>query len=422
MTVLSAVALLATARILLLILEIALVLPVSYLLGLAASAAVATLRNAPKRHPATPLRATPMTRFAILVPAHDEELLIGSTLASLAKLDYPADRYTVHVIADNCTDRTAEIARAAGVSVHERTDLSKRGKGYALAWAIDRLFSGTVHYDAYVVLDADTIVDPLLLAGFAYGLASGGKALQAHSAVLNATESATAALRWLALSLMNYIRPLGRNFWGGSSTLTGNGMCLSHEILSRYPWQAFGLSEDYQYYLTLVSHGERVLFVPQAEVRSVMPNTARQLHSQDIRWESLSSDTPNWRHGLARHLFVDGICLPSWLRLDALAELMTPPLSLLAALCTLTLVVSLALGAELQILVAALLAGALLLYVSSAFALLRPPLSVYRALVYAPAYMMRKLWIYLVLRHLSRNTSSWVRTARTVSRGGESKR
>ncbi len=403
---------LAVARGVLLALEIALAIPLLYLLALAIAAAIGTLRDAASRGKGAtqPTTAT----FAILVPAHNEELLIGKALNSLARLAYPLDRYAVHVIADNCTDRTAEIAGAAGANiyVHERVDEEKRGKGFALAWAFDLLMRGDTHYDAYIVLDADAVVEPGFLAALARGLARGGLALQSHNAVLNAAESPTSALRWLALSLMNYIRPLGRNILGGSSTLTGNGMCLTHEMLARHPWRAFGLSEDYQYYLSLVASGEKVLFVPDANVRSVMPTTARQLKTQDIRWESLNADASSWQRRIAWRLFSEGLRRHSWVRLDALAELLTPPLSALAGGCALLLVAAVALLAPLQIIIAALLTAMLLIYVGSAFALLRPPLSVYRALVYAPAYIARKLWIYFVLRRLRKNTTTWVRTSR----------
>lgn len=404
---------LIAARGLLLVLEIALALPLLYLLALALGAAFGTARvsRGRQRRPAHEMSAS---TFAILVPAHNEELLISNTLHSLARLEYPTDGYAVHVIADNCTDRTADIARSAGVQVHERNDPKKGGKGHALAWAFDRLMHGDTRYDAFVVLDADTVVDPGLLSALSAGLARGGLALQSHNAVLNAAESPTSALRWLALSLMNYIRPLGRNTLGGSSTLTGNGMCLTREMLTRHPWQAFGLSEDYQYYLSLVSSGERVLFVPDANVRSVMPTTARQLTSQDIRWESLSPDASSWQRRIAWRLFTMGIRHMSWVRLDALAELLAPPLSLLAGSCVLLLILALALGTPLHIGLAVALTGMLVAYVGSAFVLLRPPWGVYRALVYAPAYIARKLWIYFVVRRQRKNTATWVRTSRTV--------
>ena len=421
-SVLAMLPLATIARACLLLLEIALALPLVYLLLLSTGAVVATAagwRRMTTRRASTLVGRSPTSTFAVLVPAHNEELLIGKTLASLAQLHYPADCYAVHVIADNCTDHTAEIAEASGVYVHERTDTANRGKGHALAWAFDRLVHGPNHYDAYVILDADSVVNPSFLHAFAGGLARGGEALQSHNAVLNAAESPIAALRWLALSLMNYIRPLGRNSLSGSSTLTGDGMCLSHGMLMRHPWQAFGLAEDYQYYLTIVASGERVLFVPDAIVRSVMPVTARQLQTQDIRWESLSPDSSSWQRHMAWQLFVGGIRRHDWVRLDALAELLVPPLSVLASGCGLVAVASIALGAPIQMLLAVLLAGALLAYVGSAFLLLRPPLSVYRALVHAPAYVARKLWIYFVLRRLSKNTGNWVRTPRSASASRE---
>ena len=402
------------ARGILLALEIILALPLAYLLALAIGATIGAWRNAVARKRHSAASAKPASMFAILVPAHNEELLIGKTLRSLAQLDYPAERYAVHIIADNCTDRTAEIAVAAGVNVHERTNATERGKGHALAWAFERLMRGDIHYDAYVVLDADTVVDPLLLTALARGLSHGALALQSHNAVLNAAESETTALRWLALSLMNYIRPLGRNTLGGSSTLTGNGMCLTHEMLTRHPWQAFGLSEDYQYYLLAVADGAKVLFVPDANVRSVMPTTARQLQTQDIRWESLNPDASAWQRRIAWRLFSEGIRRLSWVRLDALAELLTPPLSVLVGGCAVLFAAAIILGAPLQIIVAASLVGAALVYAGSAFVLLRPPWGVYRGLIYAPAYVARKIWIVLVLRRLRKNTTTWVRTTRTA--------
>jgi cellulose synthase/poly-beta-1,6-N-acetylglucosamine synthase-like glycosyltransferase len=102
-------------------------------------------------------------------------------------------------------------------------------------------------------------------------LHKGVQALQACYTVLNITESSSTALCWVALTLMNHVRPLGRNGLWGSSTLNGNGMCLTHDLLQRHPWQAFSLAEDYEYYLTLIEHGERVRYVPEAVVRSQMP-------------------------------------------------------------------------------------------------------------------------------------------------------
>lgn len=409
-----------TLRTLLLVLEIAIAIPLSYLVVLSVGAIAASMAFGRHRQTTEPARDA-ASAFAILVPAHDEELLIGKTLASLDRLEYPADRRSVYVIADNCTDRTASIARAAGADVYERTDTANRGKGYALAWAFSRLLAESTRYDAYVVIDADTVVDPLLLQALEKGLRHGKQALQSHNTVLNVSDSPTTALRWLALTLMNYVRPLGRNRIGGSSTLTGNGMCLTSDMLIRHPWRAFGLAEDYQYYLSVVQSGERIWFVPGAKVYSVMPTTVRQLQSQDIRWETLSPESSRRQRRVAWDLLAQGIHHHDPVRLDACAELLTPPLSVLVGGTFLVLLASLALAGWWQVILSVFLVLALLTYVSSALVLLRPPKEVYTALVHAPAYVLRKLWIYFVLRRLRKNTTTWVRTPRAASAGTKNK-
>src|SRR6266699_3978744 len=267
--------------------------------------------------------AEPMcSTFAILIPAHNEQDILGTLLDSLAGLDYPRDQYTVHVVADNCTDSTANVARATGwVHVHERFDKIKRGKGYALNWLMQELEENQLIYDAYVILDADSVVVPTFLQSMARELARGAQAMQACNTVLNLSDSPSTALRFVALTLVNHVRPLGRNGLGASSNLSGNGMCLSRPLLLRYPWQAYSLSEDYQYYLTLVRHGERVLYLPEAIVRSEMPSTFAQMRTQDIRWESLDGSQPAWK--TAWHLLRAGVKNRDFARIEAIAELLT---------------------------------------------------------------------------------------------------
>src|SRR5262245_11617787 len=103
-----------------------------------------------------PRPVDPRFRFAVLIPAHNEELLLPRLLRSLAALQYPPDLFDVHVVADNCSDHTAAVAANAGATVHERlSDEMARGKGFALRWLLERLRCQKPGYDAYVVLDAD---------------------------------------------------------------------------------------------------------------------------------------------------------------------------------------------------------------------------------------------------------------------------
>jgi cellulose synthase/poly-beta-1,6-N-acetylglucosamine synthase-like glycosyltransferase len=127
-----------------------------YLLALA----LASLFGRPKPTSDGP---EPSHQIAVLVPAHDEEQLIGRCVESLLAQSYPHDLYRVIVIADNCSDRTADNAEAAGAEVIVRDEPNARGKGQALRWAMDRLLAAPNPPDAVVVVDADSIADHNLL-------------------------------------------------------------------------------------------------------------------------------------------------------------------------------------------------------------------------------------------------------------------
>ena len=114
-------------------------------------------------------------RFVVLVPAHNETAVILRTVKNLLALDYPAGQFRVQVIADNCTDDTAALARQAGAAVWERSSASERGKGYALKFAYEKVLA-EAWADAVVVVDADTEVSPNLLTSFAAHLGAGAGA------------------------------------------------------------------------------------------------------------------------------------------------------------------------------------------------------------------------------------------------------
>lgn len=400
-------------RWLLLALEIVIAGPVLYLCVLSISA-IFTAKRGKTRDTAGTSYTSSYLNFAILIPAHDEIVVLGTLLECLAGLEYAKDRYAVYVVADNCTDATAELARASGmVGVYERFDQEKRGKGYALNWLLQKLEQDNLIYDAYVFLDADAVVEPSFLQIMNRELTQGVQALQARYSVLNITESPSTALRWIAFALMSYVRQLGRRGLGACSTLTGNGMCFTRGLLQRHPWQAFSLTEDYQYYLTLVQHGERIRYVPEAVVRVQMPTTFAQMRTQDIRWESSEGGQPLWR--TAFNLLGAGLRYRDWRRIEATAELLTPPLSLLVSSCLLMLMASLFLWFPPALLTGLLLISGLMCYIGTALYLLRPPRSVYLALLYAPGFVIWKLWVYFVLRRSKKHTGTWVRTSRTIS-------
>lgn len=395
----------------LLAVEVLIFAPILYLCVLAFSAILAERKQKAKNAHLPSAPGAGNYSFAILIPAHNEEAVLGTLLTSLAQLDYPENQYTIFVVADNCTDNTANLARGFDrTSVYERFDEIKRGKGYALNWLWQKLEEDHLSFDAYVVLDADSVVVPTFLQSMAGQLAQGRQAMQARYTVLNISDSPGTALRLIALTLINHVRPLGRNALGGSSTLTGNGMCLSRTLLMRYPWQAYSLSEDYQYYLTLVEHGERVQYVPDAVVRAQMPRTFAQMRTQDIRWEASVPGEKTWK--VALRLLGAGLRTMDFVRIEAVAELLTPPLSFLVSCCLLTFIASLLLWSLPGLLVSLILIGGLMCYVGTALYLVRPPRAVYMAFLYAPGFMLWKLWVYFVLRKSKKYTREWVRTSR----------
>lgn len=123
---------------------------------------------------------TPRKTFALVVAAHNEHAVIEQLVLNLKQLNYPKDMYDIYVIADNCTDNTAEIAEKAGAIVQVRTHPTKKSKGYALQWMFDRLFKMDKQYDAVCVFDADNLVHPQFLMEMNNRLCKGDKVIQGY--------------------------------------------------------------------------------------------------------------------------------------------------------------------------------------------------------------------------------------------------
>jgi 1,2-diacylglycerol 3-beta-glucosyltransferase len=394
-----------------------LVLLAAYLMFLTLAAALA--RKSP------PMAGPGQRRFAILVPAHNEEVVIGRLLRSLSAVDYPSPRDTtlrtrelsrqgcgqhfdVCVVADNCDDATAEIARGHGADVYERFTEDERAKGFALRWLLEQLRAERRVYDAFVVLDADTVVNADLLRRLDARLEAGSQVIQVYYTVLNARASAVAGLRFAALAALHYLRPLGRSALGLSSGLKGNGMCFSAAVMERFAWSWFTLAEDVEFHLALVREGIRVDFAWETSVQADMPVTLAQARSQNARWEQgrlqlLRSQVPQ--------LLLDGVRQRSFLKLDAAIEQLLPPLSVPVALGGLCFVLSLALGSVPAAALSGLSLVAQLAYLAAGLALVRAPFGAYLALSSAPVYVAWKFGLYAQALFASR-ASAWIRTAR----------
>ena len=248
-----------------------------YLLLLTALAARARLR--------TGFPATSHRRFAVVVPAHNEEGGISDTVRSIRAMGYPRDRFDTVVIADNCSDSTASRARAAGATVLERSEPGLRGKGHALRWGFDRLLDGNDAYDGIVVIDADSAVSSNYLSVMNWYIGQGARVIQSSDLVAPGNHSWSAQMTRIGFLLYNYVRPLGRTSIGGSAGLRGNGMCFTTPVLRTFPWNAYSITEDLEYGLQLLLGGVGVRIAPEATEYAVMPRESKNAEGQRARWE-----------------------------------------------------------------------------------------------------------------------------------------
>lgn len=355
------------------------------------------------------LEVEPRRRFAILVPAHNEERVIGRLLRSLSHLDYPRALVDVHVVADDCRDGTSAVARTYGARAHVRRATSAGGKGQALRWLIDRLPNEA--YDAYVVVDADSVVSPDFLGAVNARLEEGSQAVQGYYGVLNADESWLTALRALALSLLHHTRRLGLAALGASAGLAGNGMAFAADLREIREWGAFGLTEDLELHTKLVNGGIKVAFAPEAVVLAEMPTSLAHAKSQNMRWET-------GRLALARahvpRLLTSGLRGRDWSRLCTAMDLLVPPQSIQLLLALAVLTASFALGSSLLIVLGVAIVVGQAVYALGGLARAGVPLRLWLALAYVPIYALWKGRLYLRAL-LARRPLGWIRTPREPS-------
>ena len=366
--------------------------------------------------------SAPAHRFLVLVPAHNEERLLPRLLASLAAMDFPRSMFEVHVVADNCSDGTASVAREAGAHVHERTDTSKAGKGFALQWLLGRIWDAGVAHDAVVILDADSVVSANFLSVMDAHLASGDRVVQAYYAVEDPGRTWSVGIRYAAIAAVHYLRPLARSVLGASVGLKGNGMVFAADVVRHYPWSA-SITEDIEYHLRLLLGGEKVAFAPDAVVWAEMPDTLASARSQNVRWERGRLETARL---YVPRLVAQARARRSYAMLDAAVDQLIPPLSVVvglsAALAGGAVVTSVwgrrrarrgACRIDPLVGLSAGVVGGEIAYVLSGLLLARAPGSVYRALLFAPVFAAWKLLVYArVLLGLDRQ--GWTRTARNV--------
>lgn len=350
-------------------------------------------------------------RVAVLVPAHNEAMGISATLKGLLPQLTSHDRLLV--VADNCCDETAAVARAFDIAVIERHDLEKRGKGYALDFGLKFLASDPP--DVVVVVDADCLVAEDAIAKISHLAATKQRPVQARYLLTPpANANPGAAISLLAFTVKNLVRPLGLAQLGLPCLLTGTGMAFPWSIIRNASLASSNIVEDMQLSVDLLIAGSPPMFCADAEVTGLLPQQQHAAKSQRTRWE----------HGHLQTLRTQvPRLLKEWVnqkRFDVLAialDLCVPPLSLLVMLWLLLTAVALIAGLTLKlyapVLVLALEGLLLLVSVITAWAKFARETLPLAALLSVPGYILWKIPLYLTF--LVKPQTKWVRTERDVA-------
>lgn len=265
----------------------------------------------------------PITNIGIIIPAHNEELLLPRLLESIQQQDYPRQLFNIIVVADNCTDNTADVAKRNGSIVLERFDQEKKGKGYAIKWAIET--TNISQHDAIFIVDADSVMCGDALYNLDNMIQEGNRIIQCYNGIGNPDDSWFTRLLDVSRTIGNQIYHPTKQRLGLSSYLMGNGMCFTTNILRKYGWDAFTVGEDWEYYAKLVESGEVIGFARDARVYHRESSSLKQATSQRMRWSS-GRFAIAWKYGF--RLLAKGLAEHNIVKFDAALPLIFPNPSL----------------------------------------------------------------------------------------------
>jgi cellulose synthase/poly-beta-1,6-N-acetylglucosamine synthase-like glycosyltransferase len=364
--------------------------------------------------PARPVewpKIQPQTYFAIAIPAHDEQTVIAATVNRLLGLDYPRDLFTIHIVADHCSDHTAQFAREAGAVVHERNDGPRSGKGAALSWLFERILQEK-RVDAVIIFDADTRVDANFLRVMDARLAKGAQVVQGQHRISNPQSGWFPALTWAMFLIDNRYQNLGRSNLGWSAKHMGDSICFRADVLRKLGWGE-GLTEDYQLRQRLLLESIHIVYEPAALGLGEAPPTWQQARAQRARWLRGTRDASRQ---FAGQLLREGIKRGDGALLDGALQAYLPSYSTLTlaavALLAIQLIIYWRVGNISAGAIIAWLIFTVLLYLYPLLGLVleRAPLRAYGAILTGPVFMIWRSGLALQAR-LSRRPVTWIRTA-----------
>ena len=231
-----------------------------------------------------PLKEDKQHRFMTIIPAHNEEKVVANLVESLKKLDYPKDLYDIYVIADNCTDKTAEVAKKAGAIVYERFDEAHKTKGHALQWFLAQKIEEDAPYDAFCIFDADNIVDENFLKVMNKKLCQGEEVVQGYKDIKNPSDSWVSAGYAIFYWTMHRFYHLARYNIGLSPLMNGTGFMVKFDVIKPQGWNTKTLTEDIEFSLKRIIEGKKLGWARDAIVYDEQPVGFKQSWTQRSRW------------------------------------------------------------------------------------------------------------------------------------------
>jgi cellulose synthase/poly-beta-1,6-N-acetylglucosamine synthase-like glycosyltransferase len=370
-------------------------------LPLVVELAVLTLASRfPRRNRAGSSSPAPI-RLAVIVPAHNEEVLITSCVESLL-ISSAGTETRIIAVAHNCSDRTGERAAKAGAEVVICNDPEARGKGSALVFGFE--YAASQGMDAVLVVDADSTVSTNLIRLVREALANGAEAVQCRYEMESSSKRPATRLTALGFRGFNVVRPIGRSRLGLSAGIVGSGFAIRQAVLTQNPYNSLSVVEDLEYHIRLVLCGKKVQFLHDANVLSEMPPSKQGDAIQRSRWEGGRANAAlTWLGPLLQQLMRGRLRM-----VEPLLDLMSLPIGYVAFLLLLALCLPLE-----WLRVYAMIAGTVLgchvlaaAWVGSDFA------GDLRILARAPGYILWKLSLLPSVLRSSRTSAAWVRTER----------
>jgi len=231
-----------------------------------------------------PLLVEKEHKFMALIPAHNEETVIANLIESLKKQNYPKEKLDIYVIADNCTDKTADKARKAGAIVYERTDPEHKTKGYAMQWFFKKKMEENAEYDAVCVFDADNIVDSEFIVSMNKKLCQGEEVVQGYRDIKNPSDTWVTAGYALFYWTMHRFYHLARYNIGLSPLLNGTGFMVKYDLIKEEGWNTKTLTEDIEFSLINIAKGRALGWATEAKVYDEQPLGFKQSWTQRTRW------------------------------------------------------------------------------------------------------------------------------------------